>query len=82
MQFGIRLDYYSILTLKDVTGSDIPNYELGIVPTLTYKASEFSSFRAAYSYGRVSQKGSEESRSDAFEVQTTFMLGAHPAHDF
>jgi hypothetical protein len=82
LQFGIRLDYYSVLTLKDVTGADIPNHELGIVPTLTYKASEFSSFRAAYSHGRVSQEGSKELRSDAFQVQTTFMLGAHPAHDF
>lgn len=45
---GLRLDYYSILTLKNAVDSSISNADYAAVPTLTYKASEFSTLRVAY----------------------------------
>lgn len=79
---GTRFDYYSILSLKDVAVQPIGNREIAVVPTITYKVSEFSMLRMAYSYVSSKQDGKEEQKSQKIEVQATFMMGAHPAHDF
>ena len=80
--FGSRFDYYSILTLKDVTNKDIDNATYAIVPTLTYKASEFATLRIAYNYEWSKMASQEDKQNQKLEMQATFIMGAHPAHDF
>ena len=70
------------MSLKDVADQPIGNREIAVVPTLTYKVSEFSMLRMAYSYVGSKQDGQEEQKSQKIEVQATLMMGAHPAHDF
>lgn len=79
---GLRVDGYSVLNLRDASQNRIPNYDYGLVPTLTYKASEFSTIRASYGFkGHLSDL--KESNSERFfEIQGVFILGSHPAHDF
>jgi hypothetical protein len=74
VSLGVRFDHWSNLSLQDALGRPISNYDTAIVPTMTYKISEFTTLRAAYTYEKPSQK--------AFQIQTMFILGAHPAHEF
>lgn len=79
---GMRIDGYSVLSLEDASKSHIGNYDYGFVPTVTYKASEFSTIRASMNFkGHLSQ-GVESSPERVFEIQSVFILGSHPAHDF
>ena len=39
--FGVRADYFTVQSLKDASGDEISNYKSALVPTLTWKASEF-----------------------------------------
>jgi hypothetical protein len=79
--FGVRYDYLSVTSLKDASGNNIVNSESGFVPTLTYKPSEFSTFRLAYDIFENKQ-ANETKKIQKIEVQGTYILGAHPAHDF
>ncbi len=79
---GVRYDYLTVLSLKDVTGKKIANAETAIVPTLTYKPSEFSTFRLGWTKLDKTQQGAADVTHQYAEVQATFILGAHPAHDF
>jgi hypothetical protein len=79
--FGVRYDNISVTSLKDASGSAVVNSESGFVPTLTYKPSEFSTFRLAYDIFENKQE-SETKKIQKIEVQGTYILGAHPAHDF
>ncbi len=81
-QFGILLDYYTVLTLKDLAGAKVSNSEQHVVPTLTYRASEFSTLRLAYDSSVAKQTAQADMKNQIAEVQATFMIGAHPAHDF
>jgi hypothetical protein len=79
---GARGDAYTVLSLEDATGSRIRNLDFAIVPTFTYKPSEFSTLRLAYNYLN-SQQGANSPQIDGMvEVQATFILGSHPAHSF
>lgn len=82
MTFGLRGDYYTIRTLKDAAGATLTNADYAAVPTLTWKPSEFSTFRLAYTQQVSKMEGSTDLVSRRVEIQTNFMLGAHPAHDF
>lgn len=82
VQLGCVFDYYTILTLEDATGTKVTNYETGIVPTLTYKASEFSTFRIAYDWSLTKRDDEPDVIEQSILTQITFMMGAHPAHDF
>jgi hypothetical protein len=82
LNLGIRFDGYSILKLKDASGKKIRNYEQSYVPTLTWKPSEFSTFRASYQWNFERLASHSNLKNSFLEVQTTFILGAHPAHDF
>lgn len=82
LSFGLRLDSYSILSLKDASGQSLANREMSYVPTLSYKPSEFSSLRLAYCITEKTQAGLASTSMQSLEFQTTFTLGAHPAHDF
>ncbi len=79
---GLLMEYYSVLSLKDVVGKSINNTNIGFVPTLTYKASEFSSLRLAYNRSTYHRADQDDKIEQRVEVQATFMIGAHPAHDF
>lgn len=83
VDFGIRGDYFSVLSLKDASGQKIDNASSAIVPTLTFKPSEFSTFRLAYSW-ELEQRGGEPSRvsESKLQAQASFILGSHPSHDF
>ncbi len=74
---GIRLDAF-----KNLEGNPIANFDYGFVPTLTYKASEFSTIRASYQWLVSRVDGQTVSRTRAVELQAIFLLGSHPAHDF
>lgn len=82
VQAGVLLDYYTVPTLKDIAGIKIVNSESHVVPTITYKASEFSSMRLAYDWSVAKQDRQPDRKNQAIQVQATFMIGAHPAHDF
>lgn len=82
LQFGVRADYFSVLNQKNAVGGSVSNSTIALIPSLTYKASEFSTLRASYTREWVSQQGAETQASDLIELQATFILGAHPAHDF
>jgi hypothetical protein len=82
VQFGVLFDYFTIATLKNISGSKIANSENRIVPTLTYKSSEFSSLRLAYDWSIARQDNQPDRKNQTIQTQATFMIGAHPAHDF
>jgi hypothetical protein len=79
---GTRFDYFSVLSLKDVSGDAVGNSIVAVVPTLTYKPSEFSRFRLAYDHKIIQQDGLEDRTDPVVETQAVFIMGAHPAHDF
>ena len=79
---GVRGDFYQILNLKDVPGNPVSNSDYALVPTLTYKPSEFSTLRLAYNFGENHQAGALVAKKNFVELQAVFILGAHPSHDF
>jgi hypothetical protein len=79
---GLLLDYYSVLTLKDAIGQSLDNSVIGLVPTLTYKASEFSTLRLAYHHTKSTREDQPDLTERRVEFQANFTIGAHPAHDF
>jgi hypothetical protein len=82
IQAGVLLDYFTITTLKDIAGSRVANSEQRVVPTVTYKASEFSSLRVAYDWSVAKQANQRDEETQEIQLQATFMIGAHPAHEF
>jgi len=79
---GVRFDYYTTLGQKDVLGDPVSSYEYSIVPTLTYKTSEFATLRLAFNLMENRLNGLAADRNRMVEMQGVFILGAHPAHDF
>jgi hypothetical protein len=79
---GVLFDYYTVLSLKDAIGQSIDNAVIGVVPTLTYKASEFSTLRFAYHHETSSRDDRSDENDQRLEFQANFTIGAHPAHDF
>lgn len=78
---GLRGDYYSVLSLKDALDRPIANSTWAAVPTLTFQPSEFTKIRLSPQIEWV-QAASGFSQEQSVEFQFTFILGAHPAHDF
>lgn len=79
---SIRADYFTVASLKDATGEKIDNSEYSVVPTLTYKPSEFSTFRLAFNHSTSTQSRLDDETNKTIELQSNFIIGAHPAHDF
>jgi len=75
LSFGVRFDGYA--PLEPTAG-----LEWALAPTLSYRLSEFSVLRAAFTASRGDIGGVETSNSQVAELQAVFILGAHPAHDF
>ncbi len=79
---GVLWDYLTVLTLEDARKDPLSNDEQHFVPTLSFKASEFSTLRVAYNHGIKRTEGSETKVDGRVEVQATYIIGAHPTHDF
>lgn len=80
--FGARVDYYTQLDLKNGFGVAESNSYIGIEPTLSWKPSEFTTFRLAYAYRGQNLAGASVNSDQVLLAQWAFILGAHPAHDF
>lgn len=81
LQMGIKTDYFTELNVKDDHGDKVENSIVTIAPQLSWKPSEFSNFKLAY-LSANHKNGSENKNVGTIELQTTFILGAHPAHTF
>lgn len=79
---GFRVDYFSTLNLQDALGRNQKNYEISFVPTLTYRSSEFATFRLAYNFKNEYLVDRFLPSAHMVEGQAVFIIGAHPAHDF
>lgn len=81
-QLGLRLDAFTVLSQKDALGRQEDNLNFAWVPTLTYRSSEFATFRIAYNDKRDVVDDRTTNRDRFLQLQATFTLGAHPAHTF
>jgi len=79
---GVRLDGLSNLGLENAQGDSIPNLEWTVNPQLSFEASEFAKLRASYSIESQAQRGASTRWGHRVVCQITFLLGAHPAHEF
>jgi hypothetical protein len=80
--FGIRLDALSVLTLKTASGTAISNLKWALVPTITLKPSEFTTFRLAGTLDWMLKQGRNTLVDHRLEFQVAFNLGDHPTHEF
>lgn len=81
--FGFRVDAFSELSLKFASNRERrADLDYALVPTLTYRSSEFLVFRMAYAHEVDTTQGSADVRDRQFMIQAVYILGAHPAHDF
>lgn len=78
---GARLDYYTTINQLDAFGGSVPIFQWDVVPSVTYRSSEFALFRLSYDHSWRNASGITSS-GDLVEMQAVFFLGAHPAHDF
>ena len=81
-QLGLRLDALTVLSQENALGDKEDNLNFAWVPTLTYRHSEFATFRLAYNDKRDSVDNNTVNRDRYLQLQATFILGAHPAHAF
>lgn len=79
---GLRGDYFTQTNLTDALNNGVSNRVLGISPSITYRSSEFATFRLGYQIEDSAQGGQQIASNEFLELQATFILGAHPAHDF
>jgi hypothetical protein len=80
---SLRLDGYSHLNKTfETTGESRGDFDYAIVPTITYKSSEFSTLRLGYTYSVETTGGESDKKDHLVQLQFGFILGAHPAHDF
>lgn len=80
---GLRLDYLSQTNrVFPLTGEARPNFDYGIVPMVAWKGSEFSNLRLSLSHLVDTQQGDDPTKDTQLTFQFTYILGAHPAHDF
>lgn len=79
---GLRFDMLSSLSLKDLDQKSVPNHQMQFSPQINFSVSEMAVFRAGYSYLRDFQRGRSTGHEHQILLQSIFILGAHPAHDF
>jgi hypothetical protein len=80
---GVRIDLFTELNRRFVSdNSKQDNLNYAFVPTLTYKHSEFSTLRLAYTRDTETFKGEADQVHEKIELQWVAILGAHPAHSF
>lgn len=76
---GPRIDYY---TIGPDNADPNPQFDFYLVPTVSWRPSEFSVFRLAYNFMQTQLSAQPITHSSMIEFQAIFILGAHPAHDF
>ncbi|UXR64288.1 outer membrane beta-barrel protein [Bdellovibrio bacteriovorus] len=80
---GMRVDLFSEFSRAFISdGSRQKNLNYAAVPTLTFKNSEFSLLRVAYTYDNQTYQGESDTINQKLEFQWVAILGAHPAHSF
>ena len=80
---GLRVDAFSHLNRKfETTGKSQKDFDYALVPQVTYKHSEFSQFRLAYSHEIDTTEGLADVRDRQLQLQYVYYMGAHPSHDF
>ena len=80
---GFRVDGFSQLNLKDSTTREkLKDLDYALVPTVSYKTSEFSTVRLAYAHEVDTTQGKDNKMDRIVQLQLVFLLGAHPAHEF
>jgi hypothetical protein len=82
LEVGLRIDGHTQLNLQNAQGVRVSNLEYGFVPQLTFKPSEFTQLRASLETQFALRSGANELRNHVLQLQTIFILGAHPAHEF
>ena len=83
LYFGTLFDQYEPTNLIDLTGQKVTQRSTSWTPTITWRPSEFSTFRFNYSWQlETNHNVKNKLRQAFFQFQSTFILGAHPAHDF
>lgn len=73
---GIRVDAYTI------SSSAQKNLDYSVVPTFTYKHSEFTNFKLAAQWDFEKRDHKNSQTNNVIELQAFFILGDHPSHDF
>ncbi|MCB0417181.1 MAG: hypothetical protein KDD39_06000 [Bdellovibrionales bacterium] len=81
-QYGFTETLYLGLRGDLLVNLDSNEVDHNIVPTLSWKPSEFTTFRAAYNFQGTRRAGVVTAASNYAELQAIFLLGAHPAHVF
>jgi hypothetical protein len=79
---ALRFDYLTVTSLKFASGGGVPNYEAALMPQISWKPSEFTTVRLSYTYRGIYKVDRFVGYERFAELQTVFLLGAHPAHDF
>lgn len=80
---GIRLDLFKSFSLNfEGTTERQDNLNYAFVPTLTYKNSEFTYFRAAYILDTQTMQRQSDQVEQTLQLQFVALLGAHPVHSF
>ena len=80
---GLRLDGFKDLSKKDsLTGKKLNNIEYTLAPELTWKSSEFATFKLGPSYTIAREEGRTIEKDMRLNIQWVFILGSHPAHNF
>lgn len=79
---GFRLDALTNVDLEDALGRSVSNVEWSLSPQLSFDASEFAKIRGMYSLESRYQASSATQWGHRVLFQITFLLGAHPAHEF
>lgn len=83
LSLGFRVDGFSYLNMRDSTTREkLRDFDYALVPTITYKSSEFSTVRLAYAHEVDTTQGRDNGMDRILQLQLTFLLGAHPSHEF
>jgi hypothetical protein len=78
-QYSLSQNIFLGMRLDGLYGEN-KKFDYAVAPALTYQVSEFSTIRASYLYqvdSDLSPKNSSE-----IDLQFTYILGAHPVHEF
>lgn len=83
LSFGFRIDGFSHLNMEFESNNERRrDFDFALVPTLTYKPSEFSTLRLAYSHEVDTTQGIGDVQDRQVQLQFTYIMGAHAAHEF
>ncbi|MBX2986624.1 MAG: hypothetical protein KF802_01895 [Bdellovibrionaceae bacterium] len=80
---GLRVDGYSDHNKRFVTTGELRrDFDYALVPQVTWRSSEFATFRAAYTRAVDTTQGDDDKTEQRLDFQIVYLMGAHPAHEF